>query len=180
MASPGDLRRGCHAAITPPDYECEVQRIALLRRTSWPPSIAPGRPSCTFSVTVRDTLAPTLTCPADVQKGDAPPQGTAVDYPPATASDAVDAPVLSYSQASGTLFPVGTTPVTVTATDASGNSSTCTFQVRVDPRIQEPPEPPEPPPSEGCGCGAGSSTPAGLSWGVLMLLTWGVARRRCT
>jgi uncharacterized protein (TIGR03382 family) len=133
--------------------------------------------SCSFSVTVRDTIPPLLTCPTDVQEQGAPPLGMAVNYPPATASDAVSTPTLSYSQASGTVFPVGKTPVIVMATDDAGNSSTCIFQVRVAPMIVEPPEPP---PAEGCGCGAGSSTPAGLSWGVLMLLAWGVARRRAS
>ncbi|KFE70727.1 hypothetical protein DB31_5769 [Hyalangium minutum] len=131
--------------------------------------------SCTFSVTVRDTIVPQLTCPTHVQVMDAPPEGMAVNYPPATTWDAVSSPVLSYSQASGTVFPVGRTSVTVTATDAAGNSASCAFEVRVAPSIQEPPEPP---PSEGCGCGAGSSTSAGFSWGALMLLAWGVTRRR--
>jgi uncharacterized protein (TIGR03382 family) len=132
--------------------------------------------SCSFTVTVRDTLVPLITCPTHVQVMDAPPEGVVVNYPPATTSDAVSTPVLSYSQASGTVFPVGRTPVTVTATDAAGNSTSCAFEVRVAPAIQKPPEPP----AEGCGCGAGSSTPAGLSWGVLMLLAWGVARRRAS
>jgi len=35
------------------------------------------------------------------------------------------------SKASGSLFPLGTTTVTATATDASGNSSTCSFTVTV-------------------------------------------------
>jgi hypothetical protein len=34
--------------------------------------------------------------------------------------------------ASGTSFPVGTTPVTITSTDACGNSSACTFNVTVN------------------------------------------------
>jgi uncharacterized repeat protein (TIGR01451 family) len=60
--------------------------------------------------------------------------GAIVSYPAATVSDAVDAaPVVTYSQASGTLFPIGTTTVTVTATDAAGNSSTCSFTVTVTP-----------------------------------------------
>jgi hypothetical protein len=55
-----------------------------------------------------------------------------VNYPAATASDSCASNVnISYSQASGTSFPVGPTTVTVTATDASNNSSTCTFKVTV-------------------------------------------------
>jgi hypothetical protein len=38
---------------------------------------------------------------------------------------------LAYSQGSGSVFPLGTTPVTVTATDTGGNTATCTFSVSV-------------------------------------------------
>lgn len=127
--------------------------------------------SCTFTVTVQDTTAPKLTCPADISVTNAPPEGTAVDYPAATSSDLVSTPAVSYSQPSGTIFPVGTTPVTVTATDASGNSATCSFQVHVQPTASVPP------PTGGCGCGAGSDTSSVLGWGAL-LLAWGVTRRR--
>ncbi|RKH07002.1 HYR domain-containing protein [Corallococcus sp. CA053C] len=115
--------------------------------------------SCGFSVTVRDTTAPQLTCPSPVQKADAPPEGVAVDYPAAIAQDSASTPTLSYSQATGTVFPVGTTQVTVTATDGSGNSATCTFPVSVAARVQPPPD--EPLPSGGCGCGASSGTSGG-------------------
>jgi hypothetical protein len=55
-----------------------------------------------------------------------------VAYPDATASDAVTAwPDVTYSQVSGSLFPVGTTAVTALARDAAGNSATCSFDVVV-------------------------------------------------
>ena len=63
--------------------------------------------------------------------------GTLVSYPPATASDRVSAVTLGYSQGSGTRFAVGTTAVTVTATDASGNASTCGFDVTVTRIIRQ-------------------------------------------
>ncbi|RKH68914.1 HYR domain-containing protein [Corallococcus llansteffanensis] len=132
--------------------------------------------SCSFTITLQDTTAPVLTCPSPVQKAEAPPEGLAVDYPAAIARDAASTPTLSYSHASGTVFPVGTTQVTVTAMDPSGNSATCTFPVSVAARVQPPPD--EPLPSGGCGCGASSGTSAGLSWGGLMMLAWGVTRRR--
>ena len=40
-------------------------------------------------------------------------------------------PVITYSQASGTVFPLGVTTVTVTATDGVGNTSTGSFTVTV-------------------------------------------------
>ncbi|WNG39962.1 HYR domain-containing protein [Archangium violaceum] len=132
--------------------------------------------SCVFTITVRDTTAPVISCPADVQVEDAPEQGLVVDYPAATASDTVSLPVLSYSPAPGTLFPVGTTQVTATATDSSGNSATCSFQVRVSPHV---PVVVPAPPAGGCGCSTGLGTPAGLGWmALLLLLTRGAARRR--
>jgi MYXO-CTERM domain-containing protein len=89
---------------------------------------------CAFDVIVEDTRGPRLTCPEDVVM-------IAQSAAPVTASYAVF-PVdvhpiaqVSYShEPDEYLFPVGTTPVTVTATDTRDNSSSCTFQVRhVDP-----------------------------------------------
>ena len=56
----------------------------------------------------------------------------AVTYPAATASDNCSGTVtISYSNPSGSVFDVGTTTVTVTATDAVGNQTTGTFTVTV-------------------------------------------------
>src|SRR6185503_1971880 len=86
--------------------------------------------TCAFTVTVRDTTAPAVTCPANVVAEATSAAGATVTYPPATATDAVTAsPTITYSQASGTLFPLGTRTVNVTATDAAGNSSACAFTV---------------------------------------------------
>ena len=48
-------------------------------------------------------------------------------YAAATATDAVGPVTITYSQASGTLFPLGVTTVTVTATDGAGNTTTKTL-----------------------------------------------------
>ncbi|HXI25083.1 MAG TPA: HYR domain-containing protein, partial [Pyrinomonadaceae bacterium] len=90
----------------------------------------------TITVTVVDTTAPVITsCPTNVTVY-LPLNSTAVSMPvsysAATATDNCDSSVtIGYSQASGSVFPVGTTTVTVTATDDANNSSTCAFTVTV-------------------------------------------------
>ncbi|WP_257463016.1 ELWxxDGT repeat protein [Archangium lipolyticum] len=133
--------------------------------------------SCAFSVTVRDTTAPAITCPADLEVETRDAQGLAVEYPSATASDAVTAaPRLAYSHASGGLFPVGTTPVEATATDAAGNSASCSFRVTVKPQPEYSVKV-----DEGLGCGAAGGSPSAGLGGALALLSWlalGRARAR--
>ncbi len=87
--------------------------------------------TCTFKVTVVDTTPPTLTCPAGFTSEATSPSGTPVTYT-VMKSDLVDpAVVISSDHASGSAFPIGTTAVHVTATDASNNTSTCTFYLTV-------------------------------------------------
>jgi hypothetical protein len=85
----------------------------------------------TFNVTVRDTKAPVIIVPKDITVTATGASGAAVTFA-ATVIDAVDPnPTLAYSAASGSVFAVGTTTVTVTARDAAGNVSTATFKVTV-------------------------------------------------
>ncbi|XXF76810.1 HYR domain-containing protein [Myxococcaceae bacterium GXIMD 01537] len=127
--------------------------------------------SCTFDVTVRDTTAPTLTCPADLSVPMSDNEDRAVQYPAATVADAVspDARV-AYNPASGTTFPRGTTSVSVTATDAAGNTSSCAFRVTVRPAIRVPVT------ADSTGCGAAGGAPSGLL-GALAALTGAALRR---
>jgi hypothetical protein len=84
-----------------------------------------------FSVTVRDTTAPTLAPPSPINVDATGPGGAVVTYT-AVATDAVDPhPTVTGTPASGSTFPVGTTTVTLTATDAAGNNSTATLTVHV-------------------------------------------------
>ena len=87
--------------------------------------------SVTFTVTVQDSTPPSLTVPANVTVEATGPM-TPVTFAAATASDAVSGVAsLIYSQASGSLFPVGATTVSVTATDNRGNAVTKSFTVTV-------------------------------------------------
>jgi len=84
------------------------------------------------SVSVVDTLPPLLTCPAPKTVAGNSCGGAVVEYPPAKATDACNvAPSITYSQASGTFFPFGTTAVRVNAVDASNNQASCNFNVKV-------------------------------------------------
>lgn len=86
---------------------------------------------CTFTLHVRDTTASVLTCPADPIVEAENPTGAIATWPPVEASDAVSQPTLTISHTSGGRFPLGSTPVTATATDEAGNVSSCTFHVIV-------------------------------------------------
>ena len=83
------------------------------------------------SVIVQDTTPPTIACPANLTVEAASSAGAIVNYPLATATDTVSTPTIVYSQASGTVFPLGQTSITVTASDAAGNSASCSFDVVV-------------------------------------------------
>ncbi|HNB72508.1 MAG TPA: HYR domain-containing protein, partial [Acidobacteriota bacterium] len=88
-------------------------------------------PSCSFTVTVNDTEPPVVTCPTNITVLASSSAGAVVTFTP-TASDNCPGVVVTSDPASGSTFPVGTTIVTVTATDASNNTATCTFDVNVE------------------------------------------------
>ena len=89
--------------------------------------------SGSFTVTVRDTTAPTLTVPANISTKATSAAGAVVTYV-ATATDIASGAITPVcTTASGATFPIGTTPVTCTATDPSGNSTSQTFAVTITP-----------------------------------------------
>ena len=95
---------------------------------TWTATDANGNTSsATQSVTVVDTTAPVLSVPVDVT-AEANAVSSTVSIGSATATDIF--PVTISSDAPGT-FPLGTTLVTWTATDANGNSSSGTQNVTV-------------------------------------------------
>jgi len=91
---------------------------------------AAGNPtSGSFDITVSDTSAPTLNgMPADISVTTGNPAGATVAYSLPTASDAGDPnPSVGCDPAPGSLFEVGPTTVTCTATDTTGHSASATF-----------------------------------------------------
>jgi hypothetical protein len=98
--------------------------------------------SGSFVVTVRDAQPPALSLPAPISTVATSAAGAVVTFN-ASATDAVDgARPVSCSPASGTTFPVGSTTVTCTAADASGNNAQGSFSVTVTdaaPAIAVPP-----------------------------------------
>ena len=86
----------------------------------------------TFTVTVKDTTAPTLNVPADITVFATAAAGALVTYQ-ATATDTVDTGVnASCSPASGTTFTPGTTKVTCSAKDIHDNAAASkSFNVKV-------------------------------------------------
>ncbi|HET7027347.1 MAG TPA: HYR domain-containing protein [Candidatus Limnocylindrales bacterium] len=88
--------------------------------------------TASFEVTVVDTTAPALATGPDVDAVTADPNGIVVTFATPIADDLVDAsPVVTCDPGSGSAFPVGSTTVTCTASDASGNRSNTAFSVRV-------------------------------------------------
>ncbi|MFA4835480.1 MAG: Ig-like domain-containing protein, partial [Dehalococcoidia bacterium] len=85
--------------------------------------------SGSVTVTVIDTTKPVLTIPGNVTVEQATAAGTVVPLT-ATATDICDANVLITSNALA-VYPLGTTTVTFTATDDSGNSSSGSMTVTV-------------------------------------------------
>jgi DNA/RNA endonuclease G (NUC1) len=94
-----------------------------------------------FSVTVADTTPPTIEAHANVTVTAANARGAVVRYTAPATLDAVSgAGVANCTPASGSLFPIGTSTVTCSATDAAGNrAANTTFTVMVMPKHVNPP-----------------------------------------
>jgi hypothetical protein len=94
--------------------------------------------SATQTITVIDTIAPTITAPPNVTKtvNSAPVFLSAAELGSPTASD--NCAVASITSNAPATFPAGTTTVTYTATDFVGNSSTATQQVTIIVQNNQP------------------------------------------
>lgn len=104
--------------------------------------------SCTQVITVTDNQLPTITCPPDVVAVATPPlcQVPAIVVQNPVYSDNCPNPTLSWTKTGATTgsgtglvnntsFNVGLTVVTYTVTDSSGNTASCSFNVRVNDQV---------------------------------------------
>lgn len=83
-------------------------------------------------VVAPDTTPPLVTASGPVVAEATGPAGAVVTYAAATATDDVDGSVAATcAPASGSVFPIGATTVTCTASDAAGNLGSATFTVTV-------------------------------------------------
>lgn len=172
-------------SYTPPEPDDKVDAV-LLENSEHPPSgslfnlgtteveltavdTSGNSATCSFSVHIVDSVAPTITCPGPQQVVATGPEGAVVEFPEAVAEGGLATPTIRYSAEPGSTFPPGETTVTATASDQSGNEASCSFTVTVTASGEESP-------LAGCGCRAGSAS-ASVYWLLLALAPlW--ARRR--
>jgi sugar lactone lactonase YvrE len=84
----------------------------------------------TRTVIVVDTAPPVITCPANIVVNAVCPKGAFVSFA-STATDDCSTATVTSTPSSGSVFAIGDTTVTSTATDGAGNKSTCNFKVHV-------------------------------------------------
>jgi gliding motility-associated-like protein len=109
---------------------------------------AGNRTDCIFTVTLTESIAPTITCPANLSLG-SPAAGCGVNVPninavfadncgvtrltwTKTGATVASSAATGINQASNTNFNGGTTTLTYTARDLSGNATSCSFTVTVN------------------------------------------------
>ncbi|HHG84433.1 MAG TPA: HYR domain-containing protein [Bacteroidetes bacterium] len=124
---------GANVTVSSSDsFAASCGTTGIITRT-WTATDACGNTSsCDQVITIQDNVAPVITCPSNVTVSNETGLCSAAATFTAMATDACGSPTIAYSHASGTSFPVGTTTVTVTATDACSNTSTCSFDVIVN------------------------------------------------
>ncbi len=88
--------------------------------------------TCTATVTVTDNIAPTVTCKNTIVTLNANGQATITESNVVQSkADNCSTPTITISKTTFNCSNVGQNTVTITATDAAGNSSTCTASVTV-------------------------------------------------
>jgi HYR domain len=111
------------------------------------------------STEVQTVGPPTLACPAPVQWTTPDGASDTVRYPAPVVSGGAQPVSTTCVPASGSLFPVGQTTVSCTATDALNRTATCSFPVTVLAPTSE--NSPVPPPTISCPFNQTASSPNG-------------------
>jgi hypothetical protein len=142
----------------------------LVRLTST--NAAGNSTACELQVEVRDSRPPVLTCPEAYWVSTPVLGGSRAEYPAATAHDAVSDVALTYSPEPGEPLAPGKHQVQVTATDAAGNTSLCTFQVTVEY------DPTSDMRKGDMGCATGGAAGVAGPGVLLALLAWRLTGRR--
>jgi hypothetical protein len=100
---------------------------------TWTATDAAGNSAtCQQTVTVNDTQPPAISCPTDMT-GAKPANACSavVNYSTPSATDNCSTASVSCSPPSGASFPIGSTTVVCSATDAASNTASCSFTVSV-------------------------------------------------
>lgn len=97
------------------------------------PSCAAGPGACPTCVSP-DTTPPAIICPATINVTTKGNKCVPVTFAPTAFDECPGTVTVGCTPASGFCFPLGTTVVNCTATDASGNVSNCSFNVTVTKR----------------------------------------------
>ena len=89
--------------------------------------------TCTQIINVYDDTKPAITCPNNITVAPTTLAGTVVNYPAPSATDNCGSVTViqTAGKPSGSTFPIGTTTNTFEATDACGNTISCSFTVTV-------------------------------------------------
>jgi hypothetical protein len=103
----------------------------IITRTYTVTDSAGLKASATQTITVIDNTPPTIACPANITVDAIPGTCTSSVNFTVTANDNCSAATVVTSKASGSVFSLGTTTVVATATDAVGNTQSCSFTVTV-------------------------------------------------
>jgi hypothetical protein len=83
------------------------------------------------TIVYRENVPPVFTCPGTIAADFSSEAGAVVNFNVTVTDDSGVAPTITCAPASGSVFPIGRTTVTCTATDGDGLSSTCSFTVTV-------------------------------------------------
>lgn len=117
--------------VSPSTFTCANKGSNTVTLTVTDPS--GNSSSCQSTVTVVDNTPPTVSCPANIARSnDAGQCSAVVIYATPTPSDNCPGATAGCFPTSGSVFPKGTTIVNCTATDASNNTSSCSFTVTVN------------------------------------------------